>query len=210
VPIRMAVSSRKKIDPNGRFWSTVLSCTGQPRKWRSHFRFSILDCRFLISDCRFKPIKTGLKIGGPSENSHRTANGAMHRLPLLLACLRKTRAQESLVDRAGIRIRSSGGLSTGFEADTCLACDPAPCAEACPTGAFSQRKGGGVIVKKKLCIRCGECDKACPVDAIYLDPTGNPLCASIAAGACLLPARLPCPRGYRGQSSGEKEEQEVS
>jgi 6-phosphofructokinase 1 len=31
VPIRMAVSSRKKIDPNGRFWSTVVSCTGQPR-----------------------------------------------------------------------------------------------------------------------------------------------------------------------------------
>lgn len=31
VPIRMAVSSRKKIDPKGRFWSTVLSCTGQPR-----------------------------------------------------------------------------------------------------------------------------------------------------------------------------------
>ncbi len=32
VPIRMAVSSRKKINPNGRFWSTVLSCTGQPRE----------------------------------------------------------------------------------------------------------------------------------------------------------------------------------
>ena len=32
VPIRMAVSSRKKIDSNGRFWSTVLSCTGQPRE----------------------------------------------------------------------------------------------------------------------------------------------------------------------------------
>jgi len=30
VPIRLAVSGRKKIDPNGRFWSTVLSCTGQP------------------------------------------------------------------------------------------------------------------------------------------------------------------------------------
>ncbi|MBN1104417.1 MAG: ATP-dependent 6-phosphofructokinase [Deltaproteobacteria bacterium] len=30
VPIRLAVSSRKKIDPKGRFWSTVLSCTGQP------------------------------------------------------------------------------------------------------------------------------------------------------------------------------------
>jgi 6-phosphofructokinase 1 len=32
VPIRLATSSRKKIEPNGRFWSTVLSCTGQPRE----------------------------------------------------------------------------------------------------------------------------------------------------------------------------------
>jgi 6-phosphofructokinase 1 len=34
VPIRLAVSSRKKIDPSGRFWSTVLSCTGQPREMK--------------------------------------------------------------------------------------------------------------------------------------------------------------------------------
>jgi 6-phosphofructokinase 1 len=32
VPIRLAVSRIKKIDPNGRFWSTVLSCTGQPKE----------------------------------------------------------------------------------------------------------------------------------------------------------------------------------
>lgn len=32
VPISLAVSSRKKINPNGKFWSTVLSCIGQPRK----------------------------------------------------------------------------------------------------------------------------------------------------------------------------------
>jgi len=31
VPIRLAASSRKRIDPEGRLWSTVLSCTGQPR-----------------------------------------------------------------------------------------------------------------------------------------------------------------------------------
>jgi 6-phosphofructokinase 1 len=30
VPIQMAVSSRKKIDPHGRFWGIVRSCTGQP------------------------------------------------------------------------------------------------------------------------------------------------------------------------------------
>jgi 6-phosphofructokinase 1 len=34
VPIRLAVSRIKKIDPNGRFWSTVLSCTGQPKEMK--------------------------------------------------------------------------------------------------------------------------------------------------------------------------------
>jgi 6-phosphofructokinase 1 len=32
VPIQRAVSKRKQIDPEGRFWSNVLSCTGQPRE----------------------------------------------------------------------------------------------------------------------------------------------------------------------------------
>jgi len=31
VPIHVAVSRRKQIDPDGRIWSNVLSCTGQPR-----------------------------------------------------------------------------------------------------------------------------------------------------------------------------------
>jgi 6-phosphofructokinase 1 len=34
VPIPMAVSERKKIDPQGRLWSNVLSSTGQPREMR--------------------------------------------------------------------------------------------------------------------------------------------------------------------------------
>ncbi len=88
-------------------------------------------------------------------------------------------------NKAGIRIRSSGGLSTGFEARHCLACDPvAPCAEACPTGAYTHRKGGGVVVRKSLCIRCGACARACPVDAIYLDPTGDPF-VCIHCGRCV-------------------------
>ncbi len=32
VPIPMAVSKRKQIDPNSRLWSNVLSCTGQPKE----------------------------------------------------------------------------------------------------------------------------------------------------------------------------------
>ena len=34
VPIPMAVSQRKKIDPNGALWNAVISCTGQPKDLR--------------------------------------------------------------------------------------------------------------------------------------------------------------------------------
>ncbi|MBA4357546.1 MAG: (Fe-S)-binding protein, partial [Desulfovibrio sp.] len=76
---------------------------------------------------------------------------------------------------AGIRIGSSGGISTGFEARVCLACDPPPCAAACPTGSLTPRKqDGGVKQDRKLCIRCGKCVAACPVNAIVVDETGSP------------------------------------
>ena len=100
-----------------------------------------------------------------------------------LACARIVHKRLSW-NTAGIRIITSGGLSSGFEAKLCLACNPAPCAMACPTAAFSQRKAGGVVVKKKLCIQCGKCAQACPVDAIYLNQTGEPF-VCIHCGRCV-------------------------
>jgi len=41
-----------------------------------------------------------------------------------------------------------------------------------------------VIVKRKLCIRCGDCAPACPVDAIYLDATTEPF-VCIHCGQCV-------------------------
>jgi Fe-S-cluster-containing dehydrogenase component len=52
-----------------------------------------------------------------------------------LACARLVHQRLSW-DMAGIRIASSGGLSTGFEARTCLACNPAPCELPVPPGTF--------------------------------------------------------------------------
>ncbi len=85
---------------------------------------------------------------------------------------------------AGIRIRSTGGLSTGFEASHCMACMEAPCSSACPTGALEKRKGGGVRVKRDLCIGCGDCAPACPINAIYLDHDSRPYIC-IHCGRCV-------------------------
>ena len=90
-----------------------------------------------------------------------------------LACARIVHKRLSW-STAGIRIFSTGGMTTGFMAKRCLACNPAPCVAACPTGAFAARNGGGVLVQKKLCIHCGQCALACPIQAIYLDRTDEP------------------------------------
>lgn len=85
---------------------------------------------------------------------------------------------------AGIRIHSSGGLSTGYVANHCLACDPAPCAAACSTGALTDRTAGGVVFKQKLCNQCGDCVDVCPVEAIYQDHQGD-IYLCVHCGQCV-------------------------
>jgi len=107
--------------------------------------------------------------------------------------------------RAGIRIRSSGGISTGFEATVCLGCDPAPCAQACPTGALRQRPGGGVFFKEKRCIHCGECARACPVGAIYFDPVRQTPVLCLHCGKCV----SYCPHECLEMVDSSKEEKDA-
>ena len=100
-----------------------------------------------------------------------------------LACARLVHGQVSW-QHAGIRIQSSGGLSSGFIARHCLACPDPACATACPTGALVPRNSGGVFFKRTLCIRCGECVTACPVEAIASDREGN-IHVCIHCGRCV-------------------------
>ena len=100
-----------------------------------------------------------------------------------LACARLVHGNLSW-NTAGIRVGSAGGLSTGFEATVCVACAHPACAAACPTGAMAPRKLGGVMYKKSKCINCGQCAKACPVDAIYMDAGMRPY-VCIHCGRCV-------------------------
>lgn len=74
------------------------------------------------------------------------------------------------ISKSAIKISTVGGLSSGFQATVCLACTgERACAEACPSGALTNRPGGGVYFNKDFCIGCRKCVGACIADAVNFD-----------------------------------------
>ncbi len=53
--------------------------------------------------------------------------------------------------------------------DVCKHCDPAPCLEACPTGAIFRTEFDTVVVQQDICNGCGYCVPACPFGVVDLD-----------------------------------------
>lgn len=53
--------------------------------------------------------------------------------------------------------------------DVCKHCDPAPCLEACPTGAIFRTEFDTVVVQQDICNGCGYCVPACPFGVVELD-----------------------------------------
>ena len=52
--------------------------------------------------------------------------------------------------------------------DVCKHCDPAPCLEACPTGAIFRTEFDTVVVQQDICNGCGYCVPACPFGVVDL------------------------------------------
>ena len=95
---------------------------------------------------------------------------------------------------SAIKVRTLGGLGSKFFATHCLACDDErACVSACPTGALTDRKGGGVVHNDKKCIKCRKCADACIVKAIsFASEDGFPIvcrqcgiCANYCPHNCL-------------------------
>ncbi len=53
--------------------------------------------------------------------------------------------------------------------DVCKHCEPAPCLEACPTGAIFRTEFDTVVVQQDICNGCGYCVPACPFGVVDLD-----------------------------------------
>jgi formate dehydrogenase iron-sulfur subunit len=52
--------------------------------------------------------------------------------------------------------------------DVCKRCDPAPCLEACPTGAIFRTDFDTVVVQQDICNGCAYCVPACPFGVVEI------------------------------------------
>src|SRR3954447_20976621 len=50
--------------------------------------------------------------------------------------------------------------------DVCKHCSPAPCLEACPTGALFRTEFDTVVVQQDICNGCAYCEPACPFGVV--------------------------------------------
>lgn len=120
----------------------------------------------------------------------------------MFACQRRT-GLGGLAESA-ISPRSRGGLSRGLSIAVCRACPEPPCADVCPTNALKRRKTGGVILLPHKCIGCGFCKEACPLGAVFWDPSANKPVICIHCGTC---ARY-CPHGVLALETGMEHREE--
>ena len=106
----------------------------------------------------------------------------------MFACSR--RFGEAGTGKARIHVRSVGGMERGFVVVVCRACESAPCAMVCPTGAIEQRERGVRFISSR-CTGCGHCRHACTLGAVFWDDKRNKPMICTYCGYC---TRF-CPHG---------------
>jgi Fe-S-cluster-containing dehydrogenase component len=91
---------------------------------------------------------------------------------------------------AALRVKTTppptaGGSGGNFIIVMCRACSEPICFEACEYGAMRKRPGGGVIINEQKCVGCGKCAEACPINAIFMDPSRKKAVVCIHCGECV-------------------------
>jgi len=86
--------------------------------------------------------------------------------------------------KSRILISTSGGMQGKYVATVCVGCKDAACVEHCPTGALTQRAGGGVKLDSEKCAGCRTCVGACTVNAVFFDEDDNKPLICTHCGIC--------------------------
>ena len=93
--------------------------------------------------------------------------------------------QNHSISKSAIRIKTSGGMASKFVSVVCSACTgERACESVCPSGALTNRKGGGVLFNKDKCIGCRKCVDACIVGAVMYDDVVNKPIICKHCGVC--------------------------
>ncbi len=122
-----------------------------------------------------------------------------------IGCQSCTLACKALYDvpkkyRTRVSVSDNDEGRVAFLPVLCWQCENPACMSACPSRAF-YKENGVVRVETKLCTGCGACEKACPFDAVFVDPRSQKamkcnFCRSVSSSppacveACASHARL--------------------
>jgi anaerobic carbon-monoxide dehydrogenase iron sulfur subunit len=86
--------------------------------------------------------------------------------------------------RTRIHVEPGPWFNTSFP-NRCRHCDPAPCAQVCPTAAISRNTQYDVVlVDKAKCIACAMCAMVCPFDAITFHVQNGDMPPRVTAVKC--------------------------
>ncbi len=91
---------------------------------------------------------------------------------------------EDPLPKPRIHVAPGAAYNASFP-NRCRHCDPAPCAQVCPSGAIARDAAENlVLIDADKCIACAMCAMVCPFDAVTFQLRANGTPARVVATKC--------------------------
>jgi len=102
----------------------------------------------------------------------------------MYACSRMLRAHGG-IEKAALRVQAYTGAEGAFSLRVCARCKDPGCLASCPNKALTHAPGGGVRVKKDLCVHCQKCVDSCKISALQWDSAERVPLPCLHCGQCV-------------------------